>query len=204
MYLYIFRIWASNSNVHKCPWIFLKRNFKIIQSLGNTLYQLLGKWRKSILCLIMLEILMILLFWNLQLRDNVDWWTIGGRSYRTLQMWAGPWSLEEPGTWWTEGWAEQIYHYLIELKIELSAGLQHWLEEMGLTESEIITGFSFAQKFSKSTFDLICLYKMMMQILPTNKYLHQYTVSTTFKVVHIGPKYVHIWHILVQTTPKMG
>ena len=28
--------------------------------------------------------------------------------------------------------------------------------------------------------------------------------SANLKVVHIGPKHVHIGHILVQTTPKMG
>ena len=30
------------------------------------------------------------------------------------------------------------------------------------------------------------------------------TVSANLKVVHIGPKHVHIGHVLVQTTPKMG
>ena len=30
------------------------------------------------------------------------------------------------------------------------------------------------------------------------------TVSANLKVVHIGPKHVHIGHIVVQTTPKMG
>ena len=71
---------------------------------------------------------------------------------------------------------EQIYYYLIEPKIKLPAGLQHLLEDMGLTESEIKTGFSFAQKCSKSTFDQMFQYKIMTQILPTNKYLHQYRV----------------------------
>ena len=48
---------------------------------------------------------------------------------------------------------EQIYQYLIEPKIKSPVGLQHWIEDMGLTESEIKTGFSFTQKCSKSTFD---------------------------------------------------
>ena len=30
------------------------------------------------------------------------------------------------------------------------------------------------------------------------------TVSANLKVVHIGPKHVHIGHILVQTTPTIG
>ena len=29
-------------------------------------------------------------------------------------------------------------------------------------------------------------------------------VSAKLKVVHIGPKHVHIGHVLVQTTPRMG
>ena len=31
-----------------------------------------------------------------------------------------------------------------------------------------------------------------------------YAVSANLKLVHIVPKHVHIGHVLVQTTPKMG
>ena len=58
----------------------------------------------------------------------------------------------------------------------MSVGLQQWLDEMGLTESDIRTGFSFARECSKSTFDQVFQYKIMTQILPTNKYLCQYRV----------------------------
>ena len=34
--------------------------------------------------------------------------------------------------------------------------------------------------------------------------IHVLTVSANLKVVHIGPKHVHIGHVLVQITPKMG
>ena len=71
---------------------------------------------------------------------------------------------------------EQVYYYLIEPKIKMSVGLQQWLDEMGLTESDIRTGFSFARECSKSTFDQVFQYKIMTQILPTNKYLCQYRV----------------------------
>ena len=30
------------------------------------------------------------------------------------------------------------------------------------------------------------------------------SVSANLKVVHIGPKHVHIGHVLVQATPKIG
>ena len=71
---------------------------------------------------------------------------------------------------------EQVYYYLIEPKIKMSVGLQQWLDEMGLTESDIRTGFSFARECSKSTFDHVFQYKIMTQILPTYKYLCQYRV----------------------------
>ena len=32
----------------------------------------------------------------------------------------------------------------------------------------------------------------------------QFSVSANLKVVHIGPKHVHIGHVLVQTTPRVG
>ena len=71
---------------------------------------------------------------------------------------------------------EQIYYYLIEPKIKMSVGLRKWQDEMGITESDIRTGFSFARKCSKLTFDQAFQFKIMTQILPTNKYLCQYRV----------------------------
>ena len=88
---------------------------------------------------------------------------------------------------------ENIYDHLIEPKIKMPVGLQHWLENMDLSDSDIKTGFTFAQKCSRSTFDQIFQYKIMTQILPTNKYLHQYRIivsdlcnkcTTTDTVLH--------------------
>ena len=72
--------------------------------------------------------------------------------------------------------SENIYDYLIEPKIKMPVGLQHWLDDMDLSESNIRTGFTFAKKCSKSTFDQVFQYKIMTQILPTNKYLNQYRI----------------------------
>ena len=52
----------------------------------------------------------------------------------------------------------------------------HWVEEYDLTETDIKTGFIFARKCSKYTFDHAFQYKIMTQILPTNVYLSRYRV----------------------------
>ena len=44
-----------------------------------------------------------------------------------------------------------------------------------------------------------------MNVTLHHKHLKQIgTVSANLKVVHIGTKHVHIGHVLVETTPKMG
>ena len=52
-----------------------------------------------------------------------------------------------------------------------------WRETVDMSETEIITAFTFAQICSKSTFDQIFQYKIVTQILPTNKYLTRYQVK---------------------------
>ena len=70
----------------------------------------------------------------------------------------------------------QIYQVLVEKKIRPPAGLLHWFEDFDLNDFEILTGFTFAHKCSKSTFDHVFQYKIMTQILPTNQYLARYRI----------------------------
>ena len=72
--------------------------------------------------------------------------------------------------------SKQIYQQLIGKKIRPPSGLLYWFEEFDIGDSEILTGFTFAHECSKSTFDQIFQYKIMTQILPTNKYLARYRV----------------------------
>ena len=72
--------------------------------------------------------------------------------------------------------SKQIYQQLIEKKVRPPAGLLHWFEEFDIGDSQILTGFTFAHECSKSTFDRVFQYKIMTQILPTNKYLARYQV----------------------------
>ena len=46
-----------------------------------------------------------------------------------------------------------------------------------MSETEIVMAFTFAQIWSKSSFDQIVQYKIIIQILPTNKYLTRYQVK---------------------------
>ena len=73
--------------------------------------------------------------------------------------------------------SKQIYHQLIEKKLRPPAGLSNWFEELDIGETQILTGFTFAHDCSKSTFDWVLQYKIMTQILPTNKYLARYRVT---------------------------
>ena len=73
--------------------------------------------------------------------------------------------------------AAQIYDFLITNKTRPPTGLLRWREIIDLSDTEIVTAFTFAQICSKSTFDQIFQYKITTQILPTNKYLTRYQVK---------------------------
>ena len=69
-----------------------------------------------------------------------------------------------------------IYKKIIEKKIRPPVGVLRWVEDFNVNDSKIVTGFTFAQECSKSTFDQVFQYKIMTQILPTNQYLARYRV----------------------------
>ena len=70
--------------------------------------------------------------------------------------------------------ADQIYSFLITNKTRPPTGLLRWRETVDMSETEIVTAFTFAQICSKSTFGQILQYKIITQILPTNKYRTRY------------------------------
>ena len=70
----------------------------------------------------------------------------------------------------------QIYRELIYDKIRLPSGLLRWCEVFDISNEKIKFGFSFAKISSQSVFDRVFQYKILTQILPTNKYLTQYKV----------------------------
>ena len=72
--------------------------------------------------------------------------------------------------------SDQIYESLIASKIRPPTGLLRWREDIDLTDAEITTAFTFARLCSRSTFDHAFQYKIVTNILPTNKYLARYQV----------------------------
>ena len=72
---------------------------------------------------------------------------------------------------------DQIYSFLIANKIRPPTGLLRWRENINLSDIEINTAFTFARVCSRSSFDHIFQYKIITQILPTNKYLTRYQVK---------------------------
>lgn len=73
--------------------------------------------------------------------------------------------------------ADKIYDFLIMNKTRPPAGLLRWRETIDMSDAEIFTAFTFAQICSSSTFDQAFQYKIITQILPTNKYLTRYQVK---------------------------
>ena len=72
--------------------------------------------------------------------------------------------------------ADKIYQFLISTQTRPPTGLLHWLEELDLSDAETDIAFTFARLCSKSTFDHAFQYKIITNILPTNKYLARYQV----------------------------
>ena len=72
---------------------------------------------------------------------------------------------------------DQIYKYLIADKIRLPAGILRWREDFELSDSDIKIAFSFARNCTSNVFNQVLQYKILTNILPTNKYLKQYRVQ---------------------------
>ena len=70
-----------------------------------------------------------------------------------------------------------IYRQLISNKTRLPTGLLHWMEDFVLSDIEINLAFTLTRSSSASIFDQVFQYKVLTQILPTNKYLHRYQVK---------------------------
>ena len=75
--------------------------------------------------------------------------------------------------------SDKVYDKIIEIKIKPPAGLRRWRDQLNLSESDILNGFTHAHLASKSSFDRTFQYKIMTQILPTNQYLARYRVRDT-------------------------
>ena len=73
--------------------------------------------------------------------------------------------------------ADQIYNFLITNNPRPPTGLLCWRETVDMSKTEIVRAFTFDRICSKSTFDQIVQYKIIKQILPTNKYLTRYQVK---------------------------
>ena len=94
--------------------------------------------------------------------------------------------------------SDKVYEKLIEVKIKPPIGLRRWFEELNVTESDILLGFTHAHIASKSSFDQSFQYKIMTQILPTNQYLARYRVSDTDICVKCNISIDTIFHCLWQ------
>ena len=70
-----------------------------------------------------------------------------------------------------------IYKNLISNLIKPPIGVSRWREVIDLSDQQIKTAFTFARMCSSSVFDHAFQYKIVVQILPTGKYLHRYQVN---------------------------
>ena len=69
-----------------------------------------------------------------------------------------------------------IYKILISKLIRLPTGVLRWREIIDLSDQQLKTALSFAKLCSKSVFDQVFQYKIVVQILPTGKYLYRYQI----------------------------
>ena len=73
--------------------------------------------------------------------------------------------------------SEKIYKILIDKSIRIPIGVVRWRTELALSVNQLKTAFTFAKLCSSSIFDCVFQYKIVTQILPTQKYLHRYKVE---------------------------
>ena len=73
--------------------------------------------------------------------------------------------------------SDTIYKILISNLVKLPVGVSRWREIIDLSDQQLQTAFTFAKLCSKSVFDQVFQYKIVVQILPTGKYLNRYQIS---------------------------
>ena len=72
--------------------------------------------------------------------------------------------------------SDTIYKILISNLVKLPVGVSRWREIIDLSDQQLKTAFTFAKLCSKSVFDQVFQYKIVVQILPTGKYLNRYQI----------------------------
>ena len=72
---------------------------------------------------------------------------------------------------------DRMYKILIYKIIKVPAGVLRWRTELVLSDKQLQTSLTFAKLCSSSVFDQVFQYKIVTQILPTNKYLHRYQIA---------------------------
>ena len=72
---------------------------------------------------------------------------------------------------------DRIYQTLISSIKKVPIGVLRWREQLTLTEQQLRTSLTFAKLCSSSVFDQVFQYKIVTQILPTNKYLKRYQIE---------------------------
>ena len=74
--------------------------------------------------------------------------------------------------------SDRTYKILTSDLIKPPTGVLRWrAEQILLSEQQLKTAFTFAKLCSSSTFDQVFQYKIVTQILPTNKYLNRYKIK---------------------------
>ena len=73
--------------------------------------------------------------------------------------------------------SDRYYKILTSYLTKPPTGVLRWRAELVLSEQQEKTAFTFAKMCSSSTFDQIFQYKIVTQILPTNKYLNRYKIK---------------------------
>ena len=73
--------------------------------------------------------------------------------------------------------SNQLYRILTSNLLKIPTGVVRWRADLLLSEQQVKTALTFAKMCSSSVFDQVFQYKIVTQILPTNKYLHRYQIK---------------------------
>ena len=73
--------------------------------------------------------------------------------------------------------SNQLYRILTSNLLKIPTGVVRWRADLLLSEQQLKTALTFTKICSSSVFDKVFQYKIVTQILPTNKYLHRYQIK---------------------------